>query len=175
MRSEITRLNHSVEEVLKFCRGQQPQIQSRQESVDVIINRVVSLLASRFREKSIDVTLVSESHGYRFMTHEDMMIQVLMNIMLNAVDAVGKNGRITIDFGRHENGCRIRIADNGPGIDKSLAEDVFQSFVTFKKQGTGLGLSISKRIVESLGGTICIKPASMGGAQFVIFLPEKTF
>jgi len=175
MRSEISRLNHSVDDVLTYCRGQQHQDRSRQAPVEKIIHRVVSLLETRFKEKSIDITLHSESDTHVFFTNEDAMIQVLMNIMINAVDAVKKNGKIRIDFGPHENGYRIRISDDGPGIDESKAKEVFQSFITFKEDGTGLGLSISKRIVESLGGKIVIKESSLGGAAFLILLPEKTF
>ena len=175
MRSEISRLNHSVEDVLKYCRGQQHRDKGRQESLEKIINRVVQLLESGLKEKSIQVSIQPESDKNQFMTDEVAMIQVLMNIILNAVDAVEKNGKINIDFGKHEKGCFIRISDDGPGIDEDMVEEVFQSFVTFKEDGTGLGLSISKRIVESLGGKIVIGESNLGGAAFTIYLPEKKF
>jgi len=175
MRSEISRLNHSVEDVLKYCRGQQHQDQCRQECIGKIINRVVVLLDAGLREKGIRISILSESGDSDFRVDEAAMIQVLMNIMINAIDAVEKNGRIIIEFGHREKDEFIRISDDGPGIDAERIEKVFQSFVTFKEDGTGLGLSISKRIVESLGGTIGIERASIGGAAFVIFLPEKTF
>ena len=175
MRSEISRLNHSVEDVLKYCRGQQHRDKGRQESLEKIINRVVQLLESGLKEKSIQVSIQRESDKNQFMTDEVAMIQVLMNIILNAVDAVEKNGKINIDFGKHEKGCFIRISDDGPGIDEDMVKQVFQSFVTFKENGTGLGLSISKRIVESLGGKIVIGESSLGGAAFTIYLPEKKF
>lgn len=175
MRSEISRLNHSVEDVLKYCRGQQHKDRGSQEGVEKIINRVVLLLEAGLKEKSIKVSVRTESKPKKFFTDEAAMIQVLMNIILNAIDAVEKNGRIIIALGQKENGCVIQISDDGPGIDETLAEEVFQSFVTFKEDGTGLGLSISKRIVESLGGKIYIERSSLGGAMFSIFLPEKTF
>ena len=175
MRSEISRLNHSVEDVLKFCRGQQHQDGSKQESVEEIINRVVLLLEARLKEKSVTVSIHSKFDENRFMTDEAAMIQVLMNIIINAVDAVEKNGRIIIELGKHGKGCLIRISDDGPGIDESMTEEVFQSFVTFKEDGTGLGLSISKKIVESLGGKITIEKSTIGGAAFSIFLPEEKF
>lgn len=191
MRMEISRLNHSVDDVLKYCRGQQYQDKVRKESVEKIINRVVLLLEVGLKEKSIQVSVQTggqtsdqtsdqtfgqaESKENEFVTDEAAMIQVLMNIMLNAVDAVEKNGKILIELGTYERGCLIRISDDGPGIDKSMAKKVFQSFVTFKEEGTGLGLSISKRIVESLGGKIVIEESTLGGAAFSIFLPEKKY
>ncbi|MBU1342061.1 MAG: hypothetical protein KKE44_03245 [Proteobacteria bacterium] len=175
MRSEISRLNHSVEDVLTYCRGKQHQVRSKQETIEKITSRVVSLLETRFKEKDIAVTIHRESYNQPFFADEAAMIQVLMNIMLNAVDAVGKNGRIMIDFDHLEKGCVIRISDDGPGIDDSMVKEVFQSFVTFKEDGTGLGLSISKRIIERLGGKIDIEKSSLGGAMFSIFLPENGF
>ena len=173
MRSEISRLNHSVEDVLKYCRGQQSRDTGRQESIEKIINRVVLLLDAGLKEKLIQVSIRPEPGKNLFLTDEAVMIQVLMNIIINAVDAVEKNGRIIIEFGKHEKGFFIRVSDDGPGIDKDLVKEVFQSFVTFKEDGTGLGLSISKRIVESLGGKIVIGESTLGGAAFTIYLPDK--
>ena len=173
MRSEISRLNHSVEDVLSYCRGQQQENRSKQESVQKIIHHVVSLLAAQFEEKSIALTVRAEP-GDDFFVDEVAMIQVLMNIILNAIDAVEKNGRIMVEVEKNEKVRVIKISDDGPGIDVARAEDIFQSFVTFKEGGTGLGLSISKRIIESLGGKIEIGKSPIGGALFSIFLPENT-
>ncbi|MCD4723032.1 MAG: HAMP domain-containing histidine kinase [Desulfobacula sp.] len=179
MRMEISRLNHSVDDVLKYCRGQQYQDKVRKEPIEKIINQVVLLLEAGLKEKSIQVSIQiarqAESSKNGFVTDEAAMIQVLMNIMINAVDAVEENGKIFIELGTYERGCLIRISDDGPGIDKNMAEKVFQSFVTFKEEGTGLGLSISKRIVESLGGKIVIEESTLGGAAFSIFLPGKKY
>ncbi len=175
MRSEISRLNHSVEDVLKYCRGQQSQNTGSQESVEKIARRVVALLDTGLQEKSIEVSIQSDFNDRPFLTNEAAMIQVMMNIIINAVDAVSKNGKILIELIAQRNGNLIKISDNGPGIDETLSKKVFHSFVTFKEDGTGLGLSISKKIVESLGGKIHIERSSLGGAAFLIFLPEKVF
>jgi signal transduction histidine kinase len=175
MRSEISRLNHSVNDVLKYCRGHHQTDSGRQASAGTIIRRVVSLLDARIKENAIQVFVNPASSKNRFVTDEAAMIQVLMNIIINAIDAVEKNGRIIIDLCQHENGCLIQISDDGPGIEDSRVQEVFHSFVTFKENGTGLGLSISKRIVERLGGTITIERSTLGGARFSVFLPEKPF
>jgi len=172
MRSEISRLNHSVEDVLSYCRGQQQENRNKQESVQKIIHHVVSLLEARFEEKSIDLIVRAELSD-DFFVDEAAMIQVLMNIILNAIDAVEKYGRIRVEVEQIETARFIKISDDGPGIDVAGAEDVFQSFVTFKEGGTGLGLSISKRIIESLGGKIEIGTSPLGGALFSICLPES--
>jgi two-component system nitrogen regulation sensor histidine kinase GlnL len=87
MRSEISRLNHSVEDVLNYCRGQQQENRSKQESMAGIIHQVVSLLEARFEEKSIALSVQADPKD-DFWVDEPSMIQVLMNILLNAVDAV---------------------------------------------------------------------------------------
>ncbi|MFA5904253.1 MAG: HAMP domain-containing sensor histidine kinase [Desulfobacula sp.] len=174
MRSEISRLNHSVEEVLDYCRGRQQESRSRQGSVARIIHHVVSLLAARFKEKSITISVQAEP-GDDFFIDEAAMIQVLMNIILNAVDEVGKKGRIMVELDRNEKFRFIKISDDGPGIDAGRGEDIFQSFITFKEGGTGLGLSISKRIIESLGGKIETGTSLLGGALFSIVLPQDKF
>lgn len=174
MRSEISRLHHSVEEVLDYCRGRQQESRSSQGSVAGIIHHVVSLLAAQFEEKSITISVQAEP-GDDFFIDEAAMIQVLMNIILNAVDAVGKKGRIMIEVDQNEKFRFIKISDDGPGIDAGRGEDIFQSFVTFKEGGTGLGLSISKRIIESLGGKIETGTSLLGGALFSIVLPQNKF
>jgi signal transduction histidine kinase len=175
MRSEISRLNNSVEDVLKYCRGRQNQNIGSQESVEIIVRRVVALLDTSIKEKSIEVKIQSVFNDRQFLTNEAAMIQVLMNIIINAIDAVSNNGKILIELIAQETGNLIRISDDGPGIDESVAKKVFHSFVTYKEGGTGLGLSISKRIVESLGGKIYTEKSSLGGAAFLIFLPENIF
>ncbi len=173
IRSEISRLHHSVEDVLRYCRGEQQQSQSKQESVVTIIHHVVSLLGTRIEERSVSLKIQAEPEN-DFSTDEPAMIQVLMNIILNAVDAVGTRGRIMIEVERQKQARVIKISDDGPGVDAERAEEIFQSFVTFKEGGTGLGLSISKRIIESLGGKMEIGTSAMGGALFSIILPENT-
>ncbi len=174
MRSEISRLNNSVNEVLIYCRGQQPINNEVPESepLDKILDKVIQLLAPQIREKSIEVTCEKTGNGRVIRVEEAAMIQVLMNIILNAVDAVAKKGKIRICHYRESQGYKINVADNGPGLGLEKFEEVFESFVTFKAEGTGLGLSITRKIVERLGGTIGVALSDMGGAEFSVFLPD---
>ena len=173
MRSEISRLNNSVEEVLTYCRGQQADKKEHLEPLDDIIDKVAQLLDSQIQEKSIDLTWGQKGTGIQ--VEEAAMIQVLLNILLNAVDAVLKNGKICISHYQESKGYRIDVSDNGPGLAPEKYEEVFQPFTSFKEGGTGLGLSITRKIVERLGGTIRVRKSEMGGALFSIFLPDKKF
>jgi signal transduction histidine kinase len=171
MRSEISRLNNSVEEVLAYCRGQQTDSKDRLEPLTDVIDKVDQLLAPQIREKSIDLIWEQKEAGVR--VEEAAMIQVLINILLNAVDAVSKKGKIRISHYQESKGYRIDVDDNGPGLAPEKYGEVFQSFVSFKEGGTGLGLSITRKIVERLGGTIGVTGSDMGGARFSVFLPDK--
>ena len=174
MKSEISRLNNSVEEVLKYCRGQQVQqvtSKIKLEPINDIINMVLSLIDNKIKEKQI--TIINSSHETSiFLADSTAMIQVLLNILLNAIDAVGKHGQITINHFHESGGYRIDVSDNGPGISENIKADLFEPFVTFKDGGTGLGLSITRKLLKSFGGDIALDESSSGGARFNIYLPE---
>ncbi len=174
MRSEVSRLNTSVEDVLAYCRGQQVSQKGGQKAIGEIAARVVLLLDDRIRQKAVTITLDEDPEVSGFLTDDTGMTQVLINIIINALDAVQQNGRINIDIQSREGGCQIKVSDDGPGIDPGLLDTVFHSFVTNKEGGTGLGLSISKKIVNSLGGRISIEKSNLGGAGLLVFLPHKT-
>lgn len=173
MRAEISRLNHSVEEVLSYCRGQQATHKDVLEPLTLILDKVLQVMAPQIQEKSIDLTWEKTGQGKEIQVEASAMIQVLMNIILNAVEAVPEKGKIIIRHYQEPNGYRIDVADNGPGLVPEKQDEIFQSFVTYKEGGTGLGLSISKKIVETLGGTIGVTLSDMGGAKFSVFLPHK--
>ena len=175
MRSEISRLNNSVEDVLAYCRGQQVKHRGRQEPIEKIVRHVVALLGTHLQEKSIDLTVQSNLSPHAYPSDEVTMTQVIMNVLINAVDAVHKDGRILVEIKEGENYCMIEVLDDGPGIEQIHAEKIFDSFVTHKQEGTGLGLSIAKKSIESLGGSINLIPSKLGGAGFSIRLPEKMF
>ena len=108
----------------------------------------------------------------------DQLKEVLVNLMVNACEAMVKGGSIEVteaeDFvaglGRV---VRIRIQDSGPGIPASMQEKIFQPFFSSKEEGTGLGLSIAARIIEEHGGSIDVKSRSGEGATFTLTLPLR--
>ncbi len=173
MRSEISRLNNSVEKVLAYCRGGQKKRPLDYKPIKSIIDHVLTLMETRIDEKSIQVAARYEKGMDVFEVQGPPMIQVLLNVLINAVDAVEKRGQIRIETKVSESGCLVCVSDDGPGIEDALKDEVFHSFVTYKEDGTGLGLSISKRIVESLSGGIKIEQSSMGGAAICIYLQKK--
>jgi signal transduction histidine kinase len=101
--------------------------------------------------------------------------RTLLNIVFNALDAVGSGGRVWIRAGQ----CRaeddlfpIVVEDDGPGIDPAIAQRVFNPFFTTKDTGTGLGLAIVHRIIESHGGSVTAGRREGGGTAMVVRMPR---
>lgn len=172
LRSEILRLHQSVEDVLAFCRGHQAGGNGKKSPVSDLIDKVIRLLERQLGEKSIELTRETNTGAPPFFVEADGMTQVMMNVLLNAVDAVPQNGRIRVAECRDGGDYCIEVADNGPGIDPKKTDEIFHSFVTFKEGGTGLGLSITRKIVQRLGGSVHVADTDLGGAAFLIRLPE---
>ncbi len=175
MKSEIARLNSSVEDVLEYCRGQQVTKKLKPEPVNKTIQKVTSLVDSKIKEKKITFQNSYNKKTPDFMADSIVMTQVLLNIILNAIDAVDKYGSITIDHLFENRGYKIIISDNGPGVNQEIRDKLFEPFVTFKDGGTGLGLSITKKLLKSFDGDISLDESHKGGARFIIYLPQIDF
>jgi two-component system NtrC family sensor kinase len=103
--------------------------------------------------------------------------QVFLNIINNGIDAIGKDGEITISTktNSRQSDIIVEITDNGPGIPKDVLQKIFDPFFTTKEvgKGTGLGLSISYSIMEKLGGRIMVASEEGRGTTFTIYLPVR--
>jgi two-component system sensor histidine kinase HydH len=106
------------------------------------------------------------------------MMQVFTNLFLNAIQAVGRAGEVTVST-RLQGKARARflqitVADNGRGISPAQRESIFEPFYTTRSDGTGLGLTIVKKIVEQHDGRIEVESEKGKGTQFTILLPLAT-
>lgn len=97
--------------------------------------------------------------------------EVLLNLLRNAREAVGENGRISLTAERQKDTVIIRCQDNGCGIPENIIDTIFDPFVTYKENGTGLGLSSSKQIVEAHGGSIFAESSPETDTVFTVTLP----
>jgi len=106
----------------------------------------------------------------------DMMVEVLENIILNAIDSMSAGGTLTVTTGKGDGPGKstifIRIQDTGGGISDDQLEMIFEPFYTTKaSEGTGLGLSIARKIMESLGGAVEIQSEVGKGSTVILSLP----
>ena len=140
-----------------------------------MLHKVISLVDSEIKRKQIKLHDNCNKEMPDFLADSIVMTQVLLNIILNAIDAVGKYGEITIDHFQKNRGYKIVISDNGPGVNENIKQNLFEPFVTSKNGGTGLGLSITKKLLNSFNGEISLDESNSGGARFTIYLPEIDF
>jgi signal transduction histidine kinase len=96
---------------------------------------------------------------------------VLFNLLVNAAQAVGGQGRVEVTVDTDTEWCEIRLRDDGPGIDPDIRQRLFEPFVTTKHRGSGLGLATAKRVVEMHQGTLTAGSRDAGGTELLIRLP----
>jgi two-component system NtrC family sensor kinase len=166
------RAKRIVESLLRFSR-----VPKEHERGPVDLARVVDeallILQPNLRVGKLEV--VRDLQPARVVGNANQLQQVVVNLIVNASQAVSGKGRIAIHTGPGAPGrAVVSVADDGPGVPADLAERIFEPFFTTKPegQGTGLGLSICYRIAEEHGGTIRLETPPGGGARFVVDLPE---
>ncbi len=171
--TETTRLDTSVNGALQRLRGQSPSpTEAILEPLPRVLNRVVKLLEEELRQKRIAWSITGLDAVADFQVAGEKISPIFINIILNAIQAVTVEGRITIHVERTADGVYINIQDDGPGISAAVKAQIFEPFFTAKEAGTGLGLSISRKIAESFGGRIDLKDITPG-ACFQVFLPDR--
>lgn len=178
MRQEAERVNRTIRDLLDYARANPEPLEAL--AVGEVIDGTVGLLAPQkpFRTIEIQVTVPADLPPVR--ANRDRLRQVLVNLLLNAADAIGQDGHGTVGLRAEpaaladgKPAVRIAVSDTGPGIPPSLLDAIFDPFVTTKAPGagTGLGLSVCQGIVEGLGGTIRASNPEGGGARFELVLP----
>jgi signal transduction histidine kinase len=174
---EIRHLDTIVRNFLEFSRPPKPKLQH--VSPSDVVDMTLVLLKHRLETYGVDVRLMREQPLPQVDLDPEQLKEVLVNLVLNACDAMGENGRLEIlehtgfmdPLGRV---AIIQLTDSGPGIAPDVAESVFQPFFSTKEEGTGLGLAIATRIMEEHGGYIHLKPSDRGqGACFILVLPIR--
>lgn len=162
---EIARLEGLVEEFLRYARPREP----RRSAVNIfdVLDRVVSLLAREASDLRVLVN-VTRSVVPSVFIDTDQMVQVFMNVVLNAVQATPAGGRVEISAFAHDGMLGVDVRDEGPGIPAEHLRRIFDPFFSTKKRGTGLGLSISNRIVQSHGGRIEVLQPGRGSIVRVL-------
>jgi len=176
--SESERCQDLVQQLLSLSARSAPKL----EGVDLceLIDRAVSLVRYQKDAEGIEfrVDCAPEAAGIR--TDEGLLTQALVNVLLNAVQAMKGKGAVTIDVkrtgrtdesGERADGVAIRIEDEGCGMGPEVQRHIFDPFYTTKEGGTGLGLSITHGFIERLNGTITVQSEEGKGSVFEIFLP----
>jgi signal transduction histidine kinase/CHASE3 domain sensor protein len=179
LEEEIERLERLTQEFLDFARPPQPE----KQVMDVVplIEQTVRLVAGRAGTEQAQFRFTPPRATGPLCAAVDpgQFRQVLMNLLLNALDAVRQRcpplppqeRQIVVNVEAAQGGLDVKVSDNGCGLPAHLGAQIFVPFTTTKETGLGLGLSISKRIAEAHGGTITATNRPEGGAEFTFHLP----
>lgn len=172
---EIKRLNQIVEDVLDFTKP----IQMKKEPyrIEKVIEKGVQLLSDKMRERNVQIIQKISSPLPKVSLDWEKMEQAILNILLNAIEAMPTGGILEIDTGKAEGIGRkmisVEIKDTGIGIASEHLAKIFDPFFTTKAKGVGLGLSNVKKIVEAHDGIIQIDSRINQGTSFKVLLPAE--
>jgi two-component system OmpR family sensor kinase len=162
---EVKRLTRLTDEFLTLTRD--PPLERHTVQLERLAEEVSNQVAMRYHDRA----LVIGVHGAATAeVDESKLRQVLLNLVLNAAQAVDGCGTVRIDLDQLQGRARIRVSDDGAGISSDMAGRLFEPFATGKATGTGLGLAVARRIVERHGGTLTLVPIARG-ACFEAQLP----
>jgi two-component system, NtrC family, sensor histidine kinase HydH len=178
LEEEIARLEHSIQTFLDFARP--PQLEKRTFDVRPLLEQIVGVISMRAREQGVGIQCEFPASPLSLQADVGQFRQVILNLLLNALDAVPNGGKIWLKVagaissnGQSDRDCTITISveDSGPGLPVQLGAKIFDPFVSTKETGLGLGLSICRRIVEAHGGEINAANRPEGGAAFTVRFP----
>lgn len=149
---------------------------SYKQSVEVssILNEAIDLMSHQFKNGSIKVCII-KNDKFMARVHATSLLQVLVNLFINAIYAMGASGQIDVSVIDHDKNFEIKVRDYGPGINEALLEKVLEPFFTTKgDKGTGLGLAISREIIEiDHGGDFSLKNHPVKGLEVSMRLPKN--
>jgi two-component system NtrC family sensor kinase len=147
------------------------------QPVDVnrLVEETLQFLENEALHRNIRIHVERDPSAPEVVSDGAQLQQVLLNILNNAIDAVGRDGQVwvTTQFDPAAREVRVQVADSGPGIPSEILGKIFDPFFTTKKlgSGTGLGLSICHSILTNLGGRIEAANRAEGGAVFTVSVP----
>jgi len=168
-KEEAVQINRILTDLLETARPKPPQFQVR----DLVSTAEHAVMFAR--QQAITKRITIELHTEEqlpLVDHDPHQVnQVLLNLLLNAIQAMDKPGTIHVSLRRDKDAALVTVADEGKGIAPEILPNIFRPFFTTKGHGTGLGLSLARRIVESHGGTISVRSEVGKGTQFDVRLP----
>ncbi len=167
--SELDRVNHIIREFLLLSKPALPNL--RFIDVNLVLEEIRTLMSSDALLHNIELDFHLSAAPIVCRIDVEQIKQVFINLIRNAFEAIGLNGKLAIGVQMTDGKCEIRFADNGPGISKEYQNRIFEPFFTTKDEGTGLGLTVSYRIIQNHGGTILIDSEEGRGTTFRILLP----
>ncbi|HEX8815040.1 MAG TPA: ATP-binding protein [Terriglobales bacterium] len=171
VRLEIAQINSILTDLLQTARPHAPDI--RLSDLNTTVEHAVMLARHEALSKPIEITLKKDPKLPEVEHDSSQMHQVLLNLLLNSIQAIDGAGKITVDLDSHEDMARIVVTDTGRGIAVEHLANIFRPFFTTKGNGTGLGLSLARRIIEDHRGYIGVESTVGEGTRLTVELPMR--
>lgn len=174
--AHVERARNVTHRLLGFARRMEP----KKEKVDLnrVVDQTVGFFSNEAMHREIQIEKRFNPNLPMIESDTSQLQQVILNILENAIDAVGKNGKIKVmtSILQEEGEICVSITDNGKGISREELQRIFDPFYTTKEsgEGTGLGLAITYSIINKLGGRIEVESEVGQGTQFNIYFPYRT-
>jgi signal transduction histidine kinase len=166
---EVQQITRTVGDLLETARPKPPAIEPA--DLNATVDHAVIFARQQVGDKNIHIDVI-RAENLPLVEHDAAQLQqVILNMLLNSIQAIEKIGVITIEVHRRDNYAGIKIADSGKGIPADQMPHIFRPFFTTKGNGTGLGLSLSRRIVEEHDGRVEVTSRVGVGSEFTILLP----
>ncbi|HWP07109.1 MAG TPA: ATP-binding protein [Polyangiaceae bacterium] len=176
MRRETERVHRILRDLLAFARPSSVEKGAPPQPGDIegAVHDTAALVMPHPALRDVDLALDLHRELPLVALGREQLVQVLLNLVLNAADAAGPGGHIRIEAEASTGGARLVVSDDGPGVAPEVRERLFEPFVTTKEvgKGTGLGLAVCRGLVEAVGGTIELDATVGRGARFLIELPR---
>jgi two-component system sensor histidine kinase HydH len=172
MIQEVDRINRVVGQLLEFAKP--ILISKKKVAVKKLIEDSLSLIETQISEKDILLETECPAHIEDILVDPDQIGQVLLNLYLNAAEAMQSGGRLSVSAAAlpEKHAVTIKISDTGAGIREENIAQIFDPYFTTKPSGTGLGLAISQNIIEAHNGEILIDSRPGAGTTVTLILPR---
>jgi signal transduction histidine kinase len=169
VRLEIARISRTLTDLLETARPRRPEI--RRSDLNTTVEHAVMLARQQVLSKPIKIELQQQPDLPEVEHDSGQVHQVLLSLLLNAVQAMDGAGTVRVEIGSQESYASVVVSDTGRGISPQNLPNIFRPFYTTRGDGTGLGLSLAQRIAEDHHGRIEVSSVVGHGSRFTVLLP----
>jgi signal transduction histidine kinase len=166
---EVKRIDRLIHDFLDFARAAPPRLEPL--DLHAVVTRAKAIMQPEFDRLAISCVIEEHTAQPMVLADPDHLYQAVLNLLLNAIDAVEGGGVITIRLAHDADGVRLTVLDSGPGLPDAILGRVFDPFFTTKSKGSGLGLAKVQSIMESHGGQVRYRKLAGYGACFDLVFP----
>ena len=169
MQKETERLQQTLDDFLRFLG--KPELNKKTTDINQLISDMADFYIPQAAAGNVTLRLDLAKQPISCNIDPDMVKQVILNMLINSVQAMPKGGDIIISTKMCPKNVKIQITDTGIGMEPEKTDKIFQAYYTSKSSGSGLGLAIAREIVRTHGGDIKVNSVSGKGTEFLVRLP----